>query len=60
MALDNLKYGSFRPTRVEPEARCLPGFGKQAEEWANYKFQIKAFEKKEAAMTDPNVANWVR
>ena len=52
MALDSLKFGSFRPTRVEPEARCLPGFGGQAEEWANYKFQIKALEKKEAPMTD--------
>ena len=27
MALDNLKYGNFRPTTVVPEARSLPGYG---------------------------------
>ena len=47
MALDNLRYGNFRPTTVVPEARSLPGYGGQVEEWANYKFQVQAIEMKE-------------
>ena len=52
MALDNLKYGNFRPTTVVPEARSLPGYGGQVEEWANYKFQVQAIEMKESQMSE--------
>ena len=52
MALDNLRYGNFRPTTVVPEARSLPGYGGQVEEWANYKFQVQAIEMKESMMSE--------
>lgn len=52
MALDNLRYGNFRPTAVAPESRTLPGFGGQVEEWANFRFQVKAIGKKEQQMTE--------
>lgn len=52
MALDNLRYGNFRPTTVVPEARSLPGYGGQVEEWANYKFQVQAIEMKESQMSE--------
>ena len=52
MSLENLKYGNFKPTTVAPEARTLPGFGGQVEEWANYKFQISALEKKENQLSE--------
>ena len=35
MALENLKYGNFKPLSVAPESRTLPGFGGQVEDWAN-------------------------
>ena len=52
MAPDNLRYGNFRPTTVVPEARSLPGYGGQVEEWANYKFQVQAIEMKESQMSE--------
>lgn len=52
MSLENLKFGNFKPTTVAPEARTLPGFGGQVEEWANYKFQISALEKKENQLSE--------
>ena len=52
MALDNLRYGQFKPTAVAAEAKTLPGYGGQVEEWANYRFQVLAVEKKESLMTD--------
>ena len=52
MTLESLRYGSFKPLAVAPEARALPGYGGQVEEWANYQFQVKALELKESTMTD--------
>ena len=52
MALENLRYGSFKPTTVTPEARALPGYGGQVEERNNYHFQVKALEMKEGMLSD--------
>lgn len=52
MSLDNLRYGSFRPTSVQPEARALPGYGGQVEEWGTYRFMVEALEKKESQLSD--------
>ena len=52
MSLDNLRYGSFRPTSVHPEARALPGYGGQVEEWGTYRFMVEALEKKESQLSD--------
>ena len=60
MALDNLRYGQFKPTAVAAEAKTLPGYGGQVEEWANYRFQVLAVEKKESMMTGKEEAGTVR
>ena len=52
MSLDNLRYGSFRPTSVQPEARALPGYGGQVEEWGTYRFMVEALEKKESQLSE--------
>lgn len=52
MALENLRYGQFKPTAVAVEPKILPGYGGQVEEWAKYRFQVLAVEKKEALMSE--------
>ena len=52
MALETLKYGSFRPTWVQSDAKALPGYGGDVQSWADYKFAVSAVERKEAAISD--------
>jgi len=52
MALDNLRYGSFRPVAVQAEARALPGYGGQVEDWGTYRFMVEALEMKESQLSE--------
>ena len=52
MSLENLRFGSFRPTTVAVEARALPGFGGEVHEWANYKFAVEALQLKEEHLNE--------
>ena len=52
MALDNLKYGSFLPVAVQAEARSLPGYGGQVEDWGTYRFMVEALEMKESQLSE--------
>lgn len=52
MALDDLRYGSFRPVAVQAEARALPGYGGQVEDWGTYRFMVEALEMKESQLSE--------
>lgn len=52
MALETLKYGSFKPTWVANDAKALPGYGGEVQGWADYKFAVQAIEKREVGMPD--------
>ena len=52
MALDNLRYGSFRLVAVQAEARALPGYGGQVEDWGTYRFMVEALEMKESQLSE--------
>ena len=52
MALDNLRYGSFKPTYVQGDPKALPGFGGDVQSWADYKFSVMAIEKKENYLSE--------
>ena len=52
MALETLRYGSFKPTWVASDAKALPGYGGDVQGWADYKFAVSAVERKEAAISE--------
>ena len=52
MALETLKYGSFKPTWVANDAKALPGYGGEVQGWADYKFAVQAIEKREVGMPE--------
>ena len=49
MALDTLRYGSFKPTTVVTKA--LPGCGGDVQDWTNYKFAVEEIQKKESMLS---------
>ena len=51
MALETLRYGSFKPTAVVTEAKSLPGYGGDVQDWTNYKFAVEAIQKKESMLS---------
>ena len=52
MALDTLRYGSFKPTYVATDTKALPGYGGEVQSWADYRFAVEALEKKEAQIAE--------
>ena len=52
MALETLRYGSFRPTWVQSDSKALPGYGGEVTGWADYKFSVLAVERKEATLSE--------
>ena len=52
MALDTLRYGSFKPTYVAADTKALPGYGGEVQSWADYRFAVEALEKKEAQIAE--------
>ena len=52
MALETLRYGSFKPTYVAADTKVMPGYGGEAQSWADYRFGVEALEKKEAAISE--------
>jgi len=52
MALETLRYGSFKPTFVAADSKALPGYGGEVQSRADYRFAVEALEKKEAQIAD--------
>ena len=52
MALETLRYGSFKPTWVQSDSKALLGYGGEVTGWADYKFAVQAVERKEATLSD--------